>query len=133
MYEIFEQLLETRGLTAYRVAKEAGITQTVLSNWKTGRKKPGIKAMTKIAEVLGVSVKYLETGKEDEETVYIDPDARRLTAFLHDNPDYRILLDTLLLVKHEDVAFFAQIFKRLIREPTQSKELECKGGTMQDE
>lgn len=36
MYEIFEKLLREKGITAYKVAKEAGVTQTALSNWKTG-------------------------------------------------------------------------------------------------
>ena len=35
MYEIFEQLLQKHNISAYRVAKEAGVTQTSLSNWKS--------------------------------------------------------------------------------------------------
>lgn len=34
MYEVFEQLLQKYGISAYKVAKEAGVTQTALSNWK---------------------------------------------------------------------------------------------------
>ena len=34
MYEVFEQLLQKHGVTPYKVAKEAGVTQTALSNWK---------------------------------------------------------------------------------------------------
>ena len=35
MYERFEQLLQKRGVTPYKVSKETGVTQTSLSNWRT--------------------------------------------------------------------------------------------------
>lgn len=67
MYEIFEQLLQKRGVTAYRVAKETGVTQTALSNWKSGRSTPTTKTLQKIADYFGVTIDYLMTGKEPEE------------------------------------------------------------------
>lgn len=67
MYEIFEQLLQKHGVTAYRVAKEAGVTQTALSNWKSGRSTPTTKTLQKIADYFGVTIDYLMTGKEPEE------------------------------------------------------------------
>lgn len=36
MYSVFVKLMEEKGLTPYRVAKETGITQATLSRWKTG-------------------------------------------------------------------------------------------------
>ena len=66
MYEIFEQLLQKHGVTAYRVAKEAGVTQTALSNWKSGRSTPTTKTLQKIADYFGVTIDYLMTGKEPE-------------------------------------------------------------------
>lgn len=67
MYEIFEQLLQRNGISAYRVAKEAGVTQTALSNWKNGRNTPSAPTLQKIADYFGVSIDYLMTGKETEE------------------------------------------------------------------
>lgn len=66
MYEIFEQLLQKYGVTSYKVAKEAGVTQTALSNWKTGRSTPTVKTLQKIADYFGVTVDYLMTGKDEE-------------------------------------------------------------------
>ena len=40
MYEIFEQLLQKNGVTAYKVSKETGVTQSTLSDWKRGRSTP---------------------------------------------------------------------------------------------
>ena len=67
MYEIFEQLLQKYGISAYKVAKEAGVTQTALSNWKNGRNTPSVPTLQKIAEYFGVTVDYLMTGKEETE------------------------------------------------------------------
>lgn len=65
MYEVFEQLLQKHGVTSYKVAKEAGVTQTALSNWKAGRSTPTTKTLQKIADYFGVTVDYLISGKND--------------------------------------------------------------------
>ena len=67
MYEIFEQLLQKNGISAYRVSKEAGVTQTALSNWKSGRNTPSTQTLQKIADYFGVTIDYLMTGKEAEQ------------------------------------------------------------------
>lgn len=66
MYERFQTLLLKNNVTPYKVAKETGVTQTTLSNWKTGRSTPTIKTLKKIADYFGVTVDYLmsDTGKE---------------------------------------------------------------------
>lgn len=68
MYEIFEQLLQKHGITPYKVAKEAGVTQTALSNWKSGRSTPTTKTLQKIADYFGVTIDYLMTGERMEES-----------------------------------------------------------------
>lgn len=65
MYDIFEQLLQKHNITPYRVAKEAGVTQTALSNWKSGRSTPSTTTLQKIADYFGVTVDYLMTGNEN--------------------------------------------------------------------
>lgn len=72
MYEIFEQLLLKHGITAYRVAKETGITTATLTNWKQGKYTPKQDKLQKIADYFGVTVDYLMTGKE--ETKEKDPE-----------------------------------------------------------
>ncbi len=67
MYSVFEQLLQKYNITPYKVAKEAGVTQTALSNWKSGRSTPTTKTLQKIADYFGVTIDYLMTGKEDSE------------------------------------------------------------------
>lgn len=68
MYEIFEQLLRKYGVTSYKVSKEAHVTQTALSNWKSGKSIPTTKTLQKIADYFGVTIDYLMTGRENEHT-----------------------------------------------------------------
>lgn len=67
MYEIFEQLLAKHNVTAYRVAKETGVTTATLTSWKQGKYTPKREKLEKIADYFGVSIEYLMTGKEDSE------------------------------------------------------------------
>lgn len=67
MYEIFERLLEERGITAYRVAKETGVSTATLTGWKQGKYTPKQDKLQKIAEYFNVSVFYL-MGVTDEPT-----------------------------------------------------------------
>ncbi|MFR8087432.1 MAG: helix-turn-helix domain-containing protein [Lachnospirales bacterium] len=64
MYEIFEKLLKERGITAYRVAQETGVTTSTLTSWKQGKYVPKMDKLRKIADYLQVSVEYLMTGEE---------------------------------------------------------------------
>ena len=51
MYEIFEQLLQKYGISAYKVAPEAGDTNRLL-RLKNGRNTPSVPTLQKIAEYL---------------------------------------------------------------------------------
>ena len=66
MYEIFEELMKKCGYTSYKVAKETGIAQSTLSDWKNGKCTPKIDKLQKIADLFGVTLEYLMTGEECE-------------------------------------------------------------------
>ena len=65
MYEVFEQLLQKHGISPYKVSKDTGVTQTSLSNWKTGKSTPTTKTLQRLADYFGVTLDYLMTGKEE--------------------------------------------------------------------
>lgn len=58
MYQKFEQLVNARGITAYRVAKDTGMTPTVFSDWKNGKSKPKADKLKKLADYFGVTIEY---------------------------------------------------------------------------
>ena len=58
LYKKYEELLLKTGETSYQVSKETGIGQNTLSNWKTGRSKPKVDKLKKLAEHFGVPIDY---------------------------------------------------------------------------
>ena len=69
MYEIFAKLMEDHNVTSYRVAKDTGVSQTTLSDWKRGRSVPKLEKLKKLADYFGVSVEYLMGNREPAENV----------------------------------------------------------------
>ena len=68
MYEIYQRLLDEKGLKNSDVSRATGISNMTLSDWKRSVSKPKEDKMRKIAEFLGVTFDYLTTGKEKEST-----------------------------------------------------------------
>lgn len=58
MYEKFQKLLMDSGKTAYRVAKETGLSPTVFSDWKRGKSNPKIDKLKILADYFGVPIEY---------------------------------------------------------------------------
>ncbi len=58
MYEKFAELLDKTNKTVYRVSKDTGIAQSVLSDWKRGISNPKVDKLKILADYFGVSVEY---------------------------------------------------------------------------
>jgi Predicted transcriptional regulators len=58
MYSRYEELLKDKGITSYRVAKETGISQVTLSDWKSGKSSPKLDKLKMLAEYFEVDVSY---------------------------------------------------------------------------
>ena len=50
MYEKFEELLKKNNVTAYRVAKETGVTTATLKSWKQGKYTTKRKKFVRVKE-----------------------------------------------------------------------------------
>ena len=110
MYEKFEELLKKNNVTAYRVAKETGVTTATLTSWKQGKYTPKREKLQKIADYFGVGVEYF-TGEEPvEETsnqgYYIDEETARTAQEIY-NSD-KILFDVYNTVDKERLVDFAK-------------------------
>ena len=64
MYDVFVDLLKKKGVRAYDVSKETGISSSVFTDWKKGRYTPKADKLQKIADYFGVSLEYMMTGSE---------------------------------------------------------------------
>lgn len=75
MYENYEKTINRLGITTYKVSKETGVSQSLISYWKLGVSTPKLDKMQKIADYLGVDVNYLY-GKEEDS---IDKESTKLS------------------------------------------------------
>lgn len=105
MYEIFEQLLQKYGVSAYKVAKETGVTQSTLSDWKRGRSTPKTENMKKLADYFNVSLEYLMSGEEKEggEKYYLNDETAKMAQDIFENKELRMLFDTARDAEPEDL------------------------------
>ncbi len=104
MYSVFEKLLKDRGITAYKVAKDTGVTTATLSSWKTGRYEPKPEKLKIIADYFGVSVDYLMTGEEKEsDKYYLNDETAEMAQALFENRDLRVLFDAARDASPEDL------------------------------
>lgn len=104
MYSVFEKLLKEKGVTAYKVAKDTGVTTATLSSWKTGRYEPKPEKLKILADYFGVSVDYLMTGKEKEgEKYYLNEETAELAQTLFENRNLRVLFDAAKDATPEDL------------------------------
>lgn len=63
MYEIFQKLLNEKGVKTSDVARATGISNMTFSDWKRGKCVPKIDKLQKIADYFGVTVEYIMTGQ----------------------------------------------------------------------
>ena len=70
-YELFAKIIEAKGITPYRVAKDTGLTTVLFTDWKKGKSKPKYDKLKIIADYLGVSVEYLQ-GIETKQQEILD-------------------------------------------------------------
>ena len=64
MHKEFAYLCESKGITAYRIAKDCGFSNVTLSDWKNKGNMPKTDKLVKIARYLGTTVEYLVTGED---------------------------------------------------------------------
>jgi len=61
-YKKFAELLERYQVTPYQVSQSSKVSQSTLSDWKTGRSRPKIENLQKIARYFKVSIEYFLEG-----------------------------------------------------------------------
>ena len=115
MYENYERILKERGLTNYKVSKDTGIAQSVLSTWKTKGTTPKADKLQILAEYLGVSIDYLLGVQQNvqSEEYYQNDEASRAAQEAFDDPDLRLLFDAAKGSRPEDIRMAAEMLRRL--------------------
>ena len=104
-YERYCEIRDKCGLKDSDVAKGAGITKSTFSDWKAGRYTPKQDKMQKISDYLGVSVDYLMTGeeKDDSNKYYLNDETAEMAQALFENKNLRVLFDAAKDASPEDL------------------------------
>ena len=74
---------------------------------------PKVDVIIDIANYLHVNVGDLIEDNRNEDTYYLDDDARDMAQFLYENPDYKVLFDASRKVKREDIQFVKEMIDRM--------------------
>ena len=64
--EVFKRIAAEKEMSQRDIASACGMTQTTISRYMSGKRTPNIKAIRKLASVLGVSPEELFSGAEEE-------------------------------------------------------------------
>ena len=100
MAERLRQIMEERDLRQadiLRMAEEVSgpdkLTKTDLSQYVSGKVRPGPGKLRLLAKALGVGEAWLLGYEETPEEAGMDGDIRQYLQFVKDNPEYRMMFD----------------------------------------
>lgn len=68
MYEKFAELLEKNHKTASQVSKDTGIAENIFSYWKSGRSKPKVDKLLKLARYFDVPLETFVEGTQEDDS-----------------------------------------------------------------
>lgn len=105
MYEVFEHLLQSYGISAYKFCKDTGISQSTISTWKKKNNLISGELAKKIADYFNVSIEYLMTGEEKDrgDKYYLNNDTAEIAQAVFENKDLRVLFDAAKDASPEDL------------------------------
>lgn len=110
MYDKFAKLLENKGVSAYKVAKEIGITQQAFSGWKQGKYELKQDKLQKIADYFNVPLSYFY-GEEKEPKYYFDAETAAMAQALHDNPKLKAMFKASRKLSPKDIETFTKLIE----------------------
>ena len=112
MYEIFEHLLQTKGVTTYQISKATGISQPTFSAWKKGTYTPKADKLQKIADYFGVTVEYLMGN--DKTITKEDIELQNYLEELRTRPELKMLFSLTKNATKADVEKAVKIIETMI-------------------
>ena len=122
VYERIESLRKERKLSQGKLEKELGFSNGSVSKWKNST--PTMERLQKIADYFGITVDYLMTGKESDESessiliesnapYYIDDETAKTAQEMYDND--KILFDVYKTADKDRLVQYAKKLAELRR------------------
>ena len=105
MYEVFEHLLQSYGISAYKFCKDTGISQSTISTWKRKGNLINGEIAKKISDYFNVSVDYIMTGEEKKggDKYYLNEETAQVAQEIFENKELRALFDVQKDMPPEDL------------------------------
>jgi transcriptional regulator with XRE-family HTH domain len=117
--DILGKLLQERGVTAYKLAIELNISQSLISQWKHNKQVPNGENLSKIANYFNVSADYL-LGEAKQTAVVPASDLteheKRVIFAYRNNPLMQSAVDKLLSVYKESNCEIAKDMCEVLRQ-----------------
>ena len=110
--EMLRYYLVINNKTQKDLVKDLGYDKSTVSSWCSGNRVPKIDVIIDIAKYLNVNVGDLIEDNRNNDTYYLNDDAKQIAQFLYENPDYKVLFDASRKVKKEDIAFVKEMLDR---------------------
>lgn len=120
----FNRALLMCNMTAADLSRKTGISESTLSQYKSGYAKPKDERLVKIANALGVDPAWLMGldvpmrpsdvhSNVHTEGYYKDPETARIAQKIFDDPSLRVLFDAADDVSPENILLAAEMLKRM--------------------
>ena len=115
MKDIIRDLRKQKGITQEQLATALNVSQSTITSWENGKRRPDISLLPSIAAYFGVSINdiYGDEGKYENS---IDDDVDRLRERLRRDPSFRMMLSAAEKVKSEHIEAAAAMLKALANE-----------------
>lgn len=111
------RLLSQNEKTQADLAKYVGVTTAAVNTWCKGLKTPRMDKVDIICKFFNIRRSVLmedfDSDSHDDNSYYLNEDAREAADFLFRNPEYKVLFDATRKVKKEDIMFVKEMIDRL--------------------
>ena len=97
------------------IINDLGINKSAISTWINGTRMPRMDKVQALADYFGINKSDLLEDKgaqEEDNSYYIDEEAKELAQFLFKNPEYKILFDAAKDVSADDLEMVKTIIDK---------------------
>lgn len=108
--------IKASGKTQLEIAKSIGVSPQTFNTWCKGIAIPRMGKVQALADYFHINKSDLiedKSNSNEEETYYLNDDARDMAQFMYENPEYKVLFDASRKVKKEDIDFVKQMIDRM--------------------
>lgn len=94
--EKLRDIRKEKGFTQKELGNMLGITPQMIAQYESGKRKPKLETLQRIAEALGISWEIFmdedePTGNSDNDHYYINDESRQIAQEVFENPELRTL------------------------------------------